>query len=334
MRRGDLIIPNGEAYGNGYLILEDGKMEGQSIWSFAKRRGRDYFIKQYLAPKYPTEDSPGSPESKRRKKERCDKFEQQYKAIQGALKGLVGKGGNLVGTLDFFRSHATYYKITEKIDTTSLSISDISRLPLNSKLFIIRTCLHSVKTLHQQNIIHADLKPNNILVKELGAGRYISKVIDFDNSFFVGKEPLIDVTADQVYFSPELMRYLFDDPETRSINSVNSKSDVFALGIIIHQYLTGSLPEFDKTRFQYVWEAVSAGQEIKINVSNVPDDIAKMLMEMLCEEPSKRPSVSEVFARVAKPKNDTEVTNVNEPLIGDDGEQISRVKWNSSKGKK
>ena len=53
MRKGDNI--------NGYEILEDFKVAGgMSKISFAQKGGKDYFIKEFLAPKFPLPDSPGS----------------------------------------------------------------------------------------------------------------------------------------------------------------------------------------------------------------------------------------------------------------------------------
>ena len=71
MRKGDII--------GGYYILQDFIVAGgMSKISFAKRGDTEYFIKEFLSPKYPVAGAPGSPVSIARKQKRCNEFEAHH----------------------------------------------------------------------------------------------------------------------------------------------------------------------------------------------------------------------------------------------------------------
>lgn len=124
----------------GYKILEDFKVAGgMSKISFAEKDGKTYFIKEFLAPKYPTSDSPGSERIKEQKRIACDEFEKHHRDLNNAIgKCCAGTGGNLIYAIDFFRDGTSYYKVTEKIDISSFPCESISCLPLEKILLITR----------------------------------------------------------------------------------------------------------------------------------------------------------------------------------------------------
>jgi len=291
---------------NGYLILRDFTTAGGGLskWTFAERGGKQYFFKEFLAPTFPLDESPGSPKTKQQKRERCRLFEQHHGALKDAIAARCGEGGNLVYTLNFFRSGTKYYKVTEKIDVSGLTVKNISALPLEKKVLILKTVAHSLDILHGLGIVHGDLKPDNILIKQTAEDYYTAKLIDFDNSYFSGKPPAIseEVVGDMVYYSPELALYI-QKSGTVSAASLQTKSDVFALGLIYCQYLTGSLPAFSR-KYQYACEAGLNGEKLETGMSGAPPGLANLLCEMMSAEPEKRPPVKEVFNRLKSVKAD------------------------------
>jgi serine/threonine protein kinase len=292
MKKGDII--------NGYTILQDFTTAGGGLckWTFAKKGTKNYFIKEFLSPTYPVEGSPGSPKTKAEKHRQCELFEAHHDGIGQALVGKCAGGGNLVVTQKFFRWNTKYYKITDKVDVASLNISDTAKLPIEKRVLILKTVAHSLKILHQVEIVHGDLKPDNILIKKTATGDYTTKLIDFDNSYFSSKPPTIieEMVGDMVYYSPELSLYLKGD---KSINSkdLQLKSDIFALGLIYCQYLTGNLPIFDKEKYRYPYLAALHGIPLEIN-SELPYGLQALLNSMLSVEFNKRPDVNEVFNKL------------------------------------
>ncbi len=288
MKAGDTI--------NGYTILEDFKVVGAGLskWTFAQRGDRQFFIKEFLSPTYPDDAAPGSPTTKARKRARCAVFEAQHEGLQRALTPLSAYGGNLIVTLDFFRWGAKYYKVTEKVDAAGLGEAEVASLDLRTKLVLLKSVAHSLKILHDLRIVHGDLKPSNILIKRTELG-YTSKLIDFDNSYIAGAPPPPEEIVGTInYYSPELLGYIQESGVTAAALGV--ASDVFALGLIYSQYLSGSLPAFDVAAFHEPAVAVSSGVVLRMPRAGVPDVLADLVDQMLLADPAGRPRTGQVHA--------------------------------------
>ena len=117
MRKGDII--------GGYHILQDFIVAGgMSKISFAKRGDTEYFIKEFLSPRYPISGAPGSPSSIARRQKRCDNFEAHHKKLNDAIGTKCAFGGNLVGTLPLndFKVFAKvgYHRMETKVKIAGL----------------------------------------------------------------------------------------------------------------------------------------------------------------------------------------------------------------------
>lgn len=289
MRMGDII--------NGYTILEDFKVTGgMSMVSFAKKNGKEYFIKEFLSPKYPTPDSPGSERIKEQKRKSCDVFEKHHRDLNTAIEKCVGKGGNLIYALDFFRFGASYYKITEKVDVSSLSTSEISKLPIKSILLIAKSAAHSIGILHKEKIVHGDLKPDNLLIKKKSDTVYVTKLIDFDDSYFESRPPedKDNLVGTPEYYSPEQASYIMDEDDEVEGSVLTCKSDIFSLGIIFTEYFTGTKPIITGD-YKSIWNCVQNKGSVSFKGSLVPD-VERLLRRMLSLRPADRPTINEVLS--------------------------------------
>ena len=126
-----------------YIVTRDFELSGLSKWSFAKRGSKEFFIKEFLSPVFPTSDAPGGKAVKAKKMKACEHFEKQQISLIEKVSSSVSEGGNLIFTKDFFRFGAKYYKVTEKVDVASIGIKDIFKLPIEKKLLILKTVAHS-----------------------------------------------------------------------------------------------------------------------------------------------------------------------------------------------
>jgi eukaryotic-like serine/threonine-protein kinase len=113
----------------------------------------------------------------------------------------------------------------------------------------VRVC-RAVQHAHQKGIIHRDLKPSNVLVA-LDDGAPVPKVIDFGIAKAVGQK-LTDKTL--VTNSTQLVGTpLYMSPEQAELSGldIDTRTDVYALGVLLYELLTGTTP-FDRERLQTV----------------------------------------------------------------------------------
>lgn len=284
---------------HGYTLTSEWKVVGgMSEIAFAKKDGKEWFIKKFISPKYPTPDSPGSERVKAQKRKNCEEFETRQKELNRRIGSKCGLGGNLVYAVDFFREGTCYYKINEKIDAASISVADINHLNHNDLLVVMKSLVHSLRIMHRENIVHGDLKPDNILIKATSTGSYTTKLIDFDDSYFSGKPPRDreQVVGTPEYYSPELFDYISDEDDEIEGTVLTTKSDIFALGIIFCEYLTGTKPLIPDG-YKGTYSAVKKGEPISFKESpHLTEELKQMLLQMLQLEAAKRPTIDEVFS--------------------------------------
>jgi serine/threonine protein kinase len=266
------------------------------MWAFAVKNGREYFLKEFLQPKWPAPGSMGSEAGKERRRTNCYEFEDRHKEIMHRLADATRTpgGGNLVTAVDFFRADTTYYKVTEKIVTASLS--SLRALSVHERAVIFRTLVLSLQMLHQQDIVHGDLKPSNVLIQR-GGGLHTAKLIDFDDSYLSGRPPPRDqIVGDSIYGAPEWFGYAKKD-STAPASALTRAADIFALGLLFHHYLTDSLPGRASARYSAPGQAVTAGEPLLIDGRLSPDLIA-LLKRMMAPQPGDRPTVEEIFSEL------------------------------------
>lgn len=275
---------------------------GCSVWGFGNRDGESYFIKQFLSPKYPENDTVSSPARLERKYAECTRFEQKKRKLYQIVNRC--SDGNAVRIREFFRVESKYYIATKRIEALPWDVKMIASLDMAQKRRLIAIIAHSIASLHDGGVIHADLKHENILFVHSQAGLLTAKIIDFDSSFLESNPPAPgeEIIGDLVYFSPEALRSMAGEEI-----SLNCKMDVFALGVLFHQYLTGELPYFDQEQFGFPAEASANGGNVWVSEELEPD-LAGMLQSMLHPEAECRPTAWQVFEALRKPAREDQDT--------------------------
>ncbi len=138
------------------------------------------------------------------------------------------------------------FLVLEHIDGPSIvDYCDLHRLPTDTRLELFRKVCDAVQHAHQKAIIHRDLKPGNVLVEEVD-GEAVPKIIDFGIAKGLDS-PLSDnegltqgLVGTPLYLSPEAI--LAADAEQELDAALDTRSDVYALGMMLYKLLVGVLP--------------------------------------------------------------------------------------------
>ena len=127
---------------------------------------------------------------------------------------------------------------------------DTNRLTTRERLELFIDVCNAVQHAHQKGIIHRDLKPSNVLVT-LHDGTPVVKVIDFGVAKAIS-EPLTDKTL-YTRFAQMIGTPLYMSPEQAEMSGldVDTRSDIYSLGVMLYELLTGATP-FDSSRFKTV----------------------------------------------------------------------------------
>ena len=280
---------------NGYSLIGELSTSnaGMCQWGFAVKNHHEYFIKEFLSPKYPLDESKLGPELTKKMRVSADAFFKKRKAYYDRLS--TCRTGNIIVNLDFFRWGAKYYAVTDKVSGELLDVDEISALPEDRKRTLIKSLLYSMSILHRAGIVHSDLKPENILVKRAQDGYCTAKIIDFEAGFLTDSIP-DNIECSQNYFAPEAVLRM----NGKNV-PVTTKADVFALGLLIHQYWCGKMPEFPD-EYRYASEAVLGDALLTLDEA-IPSDVRVIVEKMTSKDPDSRPSAWSAWEQLGKPKD-------------------------------
>ncbi len=125
---------------------------------------------------------------------------------------------------------------------------DHNQVPIRERLELFVHVCQAVQHAHQKGIIHRDIKPSNVLIT-LHDGTPVVKVIDFGVAKAIGQQ-LTDKTI-YTQFSQVVGTPLYMSPEQawQSGLDVDTRSDIYSLGVLLYELLTGTTP-FDKERLR------------------------------------------------------------------------------------
>ena len=183
---------------------------------------------------------------------------------------------NIVNVYDVGEDGKVHYIVMEYVNGKNLKeiIQEEGTLDEYTALDITKQIAMALGCAHKRGIIHRDIKPHNILISN--EGRSIAKVADFGIAKAVSNSTMTNiggVIGSVHYFSPEQAKGKF----------VTNNADLYSLGIVLYEMLTGKLPFRGDTpvsiALQHINDDIEFTEEEKIRIPQSVRTIIKKLTE-------------------------------------------------------
>ncbi|MHB9944620.1 serine/threonine protein kinase [Clostridium botulinum] len=226
-------------------------------------------------------------------KEFVEKFKREATSVASL------SDNNIVNIYDVGSENNIHYIVMEYVDGKTLKelIVEKGKIDPKETVRISKQIASALVCAHRNNIIHRDIKPHNILVTKEG----IVKVTDFgiakaSNSATITNSSKVMGSAH--YFSPEQAKGSF----------VDSRTDIYSLGIVMYEMLVGKVP-FDgespvSVAVKHIQNEVVAPKEID---DKIPESLNSLVLKCLEKNPVKRyqtiKNLEEDLARIENNEN-------------------------------
>ncbi|CUH94222.1 putative membrane protein [Propionispora sp. 2/2-37] len=187
---------------------------------------------------------------------------------------------NIVNIYDVGQAEDTYYIIMEYISGETLKDRIIRNetLPVEMTVRVILEIAEALEHAHQNDLVHCDIKPHNILITRTGR----VKVTDFGIAKAVTSATMNHtgtILGSVHYFSPEQAKG----------EMVSAKSDIYSLGVVMYEMLTGTVPFNGETpisiALQHLQQEPRPPRELN---PQIPPLVEATVLKAMAKEPSDR----------------------------------------------
>ena len=220
------------------------------------------------------------------KQEYATNEEAVTRFLQEARAGALLRGKNVAQVLDIGRLESgPPFMVTELLQGRDLQelLEDHGHLPVSVTLRLVKDICSAVAEIHQSGIVHRDLKPANIFIARDGNGDPLVKLLDFGIAKRLDGRDLNDTKnslGSPHYMAPE---------QIISAEAVDVQADIWSLGIVLFELLTGRVP-FDAATIpaqcaQVLQAPCPAPSEI---IPEIPTALDAVILRCLEKEPEAR----------------------------------------------
>jgi serine/threonine protein kinase len=254
-----------------------------------------------------------------------DRFRERFEREASTQKEL--RHERIAAVLDHGENDGLLYMVVEYLDGGSLAESiDKGGAATFQSLRWIRQALDGLEYAHQHNVIHRDIKPANVLLDS----QRVAKVADFGIAISEGERRLTG--TGETLGSPEYM-----SPEQIKARPVDRRSDIYSMGVVLYELLTGRPPFQGASR----WE-IQAGHvnhpprpPHELNPA-IPEELEQIVLKAMNKEPAGRYSTCAEFAKALEDFDNQQwpVVKVTRPqgnaawVVG----TSQKIEWTASPG--
>ena len=206
---------------------------------------------------------------------------------------------NVVDVLDFGEeADGALYYVMEALEGRSLGavIREEGPLPVGRALALLEHVARALAAAHARGVIHRDVKPENVFVVQGRDGLERAKVLDFGISH-VDLGGVRITRAGSIIGTPEYMA-----PEQAMGGEVDHRADVYALGVLAFEMLTGALPLVgDSAVATLMAHQTRAPVAPSLLRGGIPPEVDALVLRALAKSPAERfDSMLELAAEVAR----------------------------------
>jgi serine/threonine-protein kinase len=225
---------------------------------------------------------------------------------------------NIVAFYDFFVDEEdTAYMVMEYIEGINLRdmIRGCGAVPVALAIDLSRQCLSAFEYLHKRGIVHRDVSPDNIMMTRDEDGTLRAKLIDLGIAKIAQSKE--ELTAADEFIGK--LRYSSPEQLTKSASSpqIDGRSDLFSLGIVLYEILTGVCPYGGESLHEIIGNRLDS-PPLSFDVSDpkkrLPSSLKKTVLKALERSPGHRYQTAAEFSKALEPFVDASGAERREPL--------------------
>ena len=220
-------------------------------------------------------------------KQYTEKFLKRFEREARALAQLTHP--NIVGIIDYGDHEGLPYLVMEYIPSGTLKLRLGKPIPYQEAARMLAPIARALAYAHEKKIIHRDIKPANILITQSGE----PMLSDFGIAKILEAEETVDLTGTGIGVgTPEYM-----SPEQAQGKPVDARSDIYSLGVVLFEMVTGRKPYQADTPMAVVWKLASEPlPRPRQFVSDLPEAVEGILLKALAKNPEDRYPDMSAFA--------------------------------------
>ncbi|MEW5939185.1 MAG: bifunctional serine/threonine-protein kinase/formylglycine-generating enzyme family protein [Chloroflexota bacterium] len=237
----------------------------------------------------------------------ADHLERMLKRFEREAKALARLSHpNIIKILDYGEYEGSPYLVMEYFPGGTLKGKLGKPIPWQEAIQLILPIAEALDYAHDQNMVHRDVKPANILLTQRGQPMLsdfgIAKLLDLDET-----RELTGTSA--ALGTPEYMA-----PEQARAKNVDHRADIYSLGIVLYEMVTGRKPFIADTPMDVmIMHARDPLPDPKKFARNLPNGLVTVLQKALAKQPAERYQSMEEFAAALKALSAGKPASISKP---------------------